>query len=180
MQNRIRSLVFLVCLATVTLLPMSEAHAALNAYLTLKGQKQGDVRGSVTKKGQEGSIQVIAVSHEILSPRDAASGLPTGKRQHKPLVIRKQIDKSTPILHSMLVNNETITSWDLGVFLPNAKGSESLAYTIKLTEVGIASIRMITEADGTLIEEVTFTYKKIEWTWTDGGITAMDDWEARK
>jgi type VI secretion system secreted protein Hcp len=180
MKNPFRSLMFSLCLATVTLLPMSEAHAALNAYLNLKGQKQGDIKGSVTRKGQEGAIQVIAVSHEILSPRDAASGLPTGKRQHKPLVIRKQIDKSTPILYSMLVNNENISSWDLGVYLPNAKGSESLAYTISLTDVGIASIRTITEADGTLIEEVSFTYKKIDWTWTDGGITAMDDWEARK
>jgi hypothetical protein len=26
-------------------------------------------------------------THEIVSPRDAASGLPTGKRQHKPFVI---------------------------------------------------------------------------------------------
>jgi hypothetical protein len=33
---------------------------------------------------------------EVVSPRDAASGLPTGKRQHKPLTITKEIDKSSP------------------------------------------------------------------------------------
>ena len=27
--------------------------------------------------------------------------------------------------------------------------------------------------------EIAFTYQKIEWTWTDGGITAGDDWESR-
>jgi type VI secretion system secreted protein Hcp len=27
-------------------------------------------------------------------------------------------------------------------------------------------------------EHVSFCYQKIEWTWMDGGITAMDDWEA--
>jgi type VI secretion system secreted protein Hcp len=180
MQNRIRSLVFSVCLATVALLPMSEAHAALNAYLKLNGQKQGDVKGSVTKKGSEGAIQVIAVSHEIVSPRDAASGLPTGKRTHKPLVIRKQLDKSTPILNRMMVDDEIIKSWELGVYLPNSKGVDSLAYTIKLTDAGIASIKLVSDADGNLFEEIMFTYKKIEWTWTDGGITADDDWEARK
>ncbi|HRI69004.1 MAG TPA: type VI secretion system tube protein Hcp, partial [Polyangium sp.] len=42
---------------------------ALNAYLRLKGQKQGEIKGSVTQKGREGSIMVIAVSHEIISPR---------------------------------------------------------------------------------------------------------------
>ncbi|HZF48038.1 MAG TPA: type VI secretion system tube protein Hcp, partial [Polyangiaceae bacterium] len=57
---------------------------ALNAYLKLKGQTQGEIKGSVTQKGREGKIMVIAVSHEIMSPRDPASGLPTGKRMHKP------------------------------------------------------------------------------------------------
>jgi type VI secretion system secreted protein Hcp len=28
-------------------------------------------------------------------------------------------------------------------------------------------------------EEIAFTYQKIEWTWTDGGITSSDEWEAR-
>jgi type VI secretion system secreted protein Hcp len=40
----------------------------LNAYLTIKGQKQGDTKGSVTQKGREGSILVPAYSCETLSP----------------------------------------------------------------------------------------------------------------
>lgn len=34
----------------------------------------------------------------VVSPRDAASGLPTGKRQHAPVTITKELDKSTPLL----------------------------------------------------------------------------------
>ncbi len=34
----------------------------------------------------------------VTSPRDAASGLPTGKRQHKPFVITKELDKASPLL----------------------------------------------------------------------------------
>jgi hypothetical protein len=34
----------------------------------------------------------------VVSPRDAASGLPTGKRMHKPFIITKELDKSTPLL----------------------------------------------------------------------------------
>jgi hypothetical protein len=41
---------------------------------------------------------VINFEQEIVSPRDAASGLPTGKRQHKPFVITKELDKSSPVL----------------------------------------------------------------------------------
>jgi len=40
----------------------------------------------------------IAFEQEIVSPRDAASGLPTGKRQHKPFTITKELDKSSPVL----------------------------------------------------------------------------------
>ena len=34
--------------------------------------------------------EVYGWSHEVKSPRDAASGLPTGKRQHKPVNLVKE------------------------------------------------------------------------------------------
>lgn len=157
---------------------------ALNAYLKLKGQTSGEIKGSVTQKGREGKIAVIAVSHEIVSPRDAASGLPTGKRMHKPFVITKELDKSSPLLYNVLVNNENITEWELQFFQPSATGAEKQHYTIKLTNANIASIdfRMDNNKHPDLMkfaeyEQVAFTYQKIEWTWVEGGITSMDDWE---
>jgi hypothetical protein len=39
----------------------------------------------------------ISFDQEVVSPRDAASGLPTGKRMHKPFVITKELDKSSPM-----------------------------------------------------------------------------------
>lgn len=163
---------------------------ALNAYLKLKGNKQGDIKGSVTQKGREDSIMVIAVSHEIVSPRDPASGLPTGKRMHKPFVITKELDKSSPLLYNVLVNNENIQTWELKFWTPQLKattgaGTEKQHYTVKLTNANIASInfRMLNNKNPELMkyaeyEEVAFTYQKIEWTWMEGGISASDDWEA--
>jgi type VI secretion system secreted protein Hcp len=163
---------------------------ALNAYLKLKGQKQGDIKGSVTRKGREGSILVTGASHEVVSPRDAASGLPTGKRQHKPFVIYKPVDRSTPLLYSALVDNENLTQWELRFWRPKSTGSggvgvEQNHYTVKLTNASIAGIRFVmpstfdpSNVDIPEYEEVSFTYQKIEWIWTDGGITATDDWEA--
>jgi type VI secretion system secreted protein Hcp len=163
---------------------------ALNAYLKLKGQKQGEIKGSVTQKGRENKIAVIAVSHEIISPRDAASGLPTGKRMHKPFVITKELDKSSPLLHQALVTNENIAEWELQFWTPQLRatagtGTEVQHYTIKLTNANVASIhyRMLNNKNPELMkyaecEEIAFTYQKIEWTWNDGGITAADDWES--
>jgi type VI secretion system secreted protein Hcp len=158
---------------------------ALNAYLKLKAQTQGDIKGSVTQKGREDSIMVISVQHEIISPRDSASGLPTGKRQHKPIVITKELDKASPLLYNALCNNENISEWELQFWRPSREGTEVNAYTVKLTNANIASIEfeMPNNRNPDLSklaerEHIAFTYQKIEWTWVDGGITGMDDWEA--
>jgi type VI secretion system secreted protein Hcp len=162
---------------------------ALQAYLNLKGQRQGEIKGSVTQKGREGKIAVIAVSHEIISPRDPASGLPTGKRMHKPFVVTKELDKSSPLLYNSLVNNENIPDWQLQFWTPQIKattgsGNEVQHYTVKLTNANIASIafRMANNKNPELMkyaeyEEVAFTYQKVGWTWNDGGVSAEDDWE---
>src|SRR5512133_3816420 len=114
---------------------------ALNAYLKLKGEKTGEVKGSVTQKGREDSMMIIATSHEVVSPRDAASGLPTGKRQHKPFTITKEIDKATPLLYNILVNNENVKKWKLQYWQPSASGKEQQHYTVELLNASIAGIR---------------------------------------
>jgi len=158
---------------------------ALNAYLKLKGQKQGAINGSVTQKGRENSIMIIAASHSVMSPRDAASGLATGKRMHKPFVTTQELDKSVPLLYNVLVNNENITEWTLQFWEPSSTGAEKQYFTIKLTNATIASVdfRMANNKHPDLMKfkeylEISYTYQKIEWTWTDGGITALDDWES--
>ena len=44
---------------------------------------------------------VRQASYSIASPRDAASGLPTGKRQHKPFTFVKEWGPATPQLRTM-------------------------------------------------------------------------------
>lgn len=164
---------------------------SLNAYLSLKGQKTGQIKGSVTQKGREDQILVHAVHHDIVSPRDPASGLPTGKRMHKPFIITKEVDKSSPILYSMLATNENITEFILRFWLADMRagigtvGQEKQYYTIRLTNAAIAEIAFdtinnLTDTGAKMppLEQVAFTYQKIEWTWTDGGIMTSDDWNS--
>ncbi|MBC7887820.1 MAG: type VI secretion system tube protein Hcp [Ferruginibacter sp.] len=160
---------------------------ALNSYLQLKGEKQGDIKGSVIQKGREGKIMVIAFEHEVQSPRDPATGQATGKRVHRPFVVTKEIDRSSPLLYAALVNNENITSWELQCFVAkNSTGVELNHYTVKLTNAKIADIRSIMLNNKVtenlkmpLMEEVGFVYEKIEWIWVDGGITTTDEWSSK-
>jgi len=49
------------CVVAAALFAPSGANAALNAYLQLSAKKLGEIKGSVTQKGREGKIMVIAV-----------------------------------------------------------------------------------------------------------------------
>jgi type VI secretion system secreted protein Hcp len=165
---------------------------AMMAYAYLKGQKTGQIKGSVIQKGREDSIAVIAVSHSIVSPRDPQSGLPTGQRMHKPFVFTKELDKATPLLYNVLCTNENLSEavfkfWTPQIRATSGVGSEVQHFTIKLTNANIAAIdfRMANIRHPDLVkfseyEEIALTYEGIEWTWTDGGIMAHDSWVARQ
>src|SRR3954453_17918407 len=99
------------------------AAVALNAYLKLVGQKTGEIRGSVTQKGREGKIMVIAATHDIVTPRDPASGLPTGKRRHKPFDITKDVDRASVPLHQLQANNENLREWELEFWTPQVRAA---------------------------------------------------------
>jgi len=164
----------------------------LYIYLTLTGQKQGTISGSVTQKGRENSIAVQYLQQKIVSPRDPASGLPTGKRQHEPLVFRKSVDKSTPKLINALVSNENLTSAHFKFWRVGVTGTETQYFTIDLVNASLASENLYhpdsmdtsapaagsgASGGGSELEEWSLSYQKITWTWVDGGITAEDDWE---
>jgi len=163
---------------------------ALNAYLRLKG-RSGPIQGSVTQKGREGTILVIAASHDVTTPHDVASGQATGKRVHKPFVITKPLDRASVPLHQLQTRNEELREWELQFFTASLKGAtgsgaEMQYFTVRLTNAWIASITMqmpnTTHPDLARLdnfEEVAFGYQAIEWTWTDGGDSASDDWMAQ-
>jgi len=165
----------------LTLLLLAPARAALNAYLTLKGQKQGAIQGGATQKGRENRIVVIAYTHEIKAPVDAATGGPSGRRQHGLFTITKEVDKSTPLLQQALATNENLPEFELQCWRASPAGVEQQYYTIRLTNARVVGIRqqMPNTASPELrrvetYEEVSFTYQTITWTWTEGGITASD------
>jgi type VI secretion system secreted protein Hcp len=163
----------------------------LSGFLTLTGQKQGQIKGSVTQKGREGTIEVIGLSHSIISPRDQASGLPSGKRMHKPLTILKELDIASPLLLSALTQNENISKWELKFYTTayndrtQSIGTEMNNYVIKLVNASICSYDLTgpnnKHAELMKLKEfeaVSFVYEQIEWTWVVGGVTSGDNWAA--
>jgi len=156
---------------------------AFAAYLSIVGARQGPILGSVTQKGREGKILVIAAAHEIVCPRDPQSGIPTGRRMHKPFLITKELDRSSPLLYAILCTNENIVSARIDFWTSTPMGQEKQHYTVRLTNANLsgivfkmANIRQPRLTRLTEYEELALTYEKIDWTWNDGGLSATDDW----
>jgi type VI secretion system secreted protein Hcp len=157
------------------------ADAALNAYMKITRADGSILEGEVTQPGRERMILVHEVTHQVVQPVDTATGLPSGKRQHKPFVITKSVDKSTPLFFQALVQNETLRSVEIFFWRPDQQGREVNYFKVTLTNAIITSsaMKLPSTLDPTasqpLAEEISFVYQKITWTYTDGNITAEDD-----
>jgi type VI secretion system secreted protein Hcp len=155
----------------------------VHLYLKANG---ADVQGesSQTSLGRENSIECVYIDNEVVTAREAGSARATGRRQHKPILFRKRIDKSSPLLLKALCNNEVIE----GVFKffrpnPAGDGTTQQFYTIEIAEGRISGYKVyspdsIEPASSTLpaMEEVSFVYHTITWTYEDGGISHTDNW----
>jgi type VI secretion system secreted protein Hcp len=172
--------------ALLTLVPLG-ALAALPAYMWATGETQGVINGSVDHPGRENSMEVVEFSHSRSQAIDSASGLPSGKRQHRPIRVTKLIDKASPKLANALTTNESLTTFRINFYRPGPSGVEQQFYTVELVNARITNISQSIISRNTeewniiaapAIETITLVYDKIIWTWEDGGIAAEDDWIA--
>ena len=155
----------------------------VHLYLKANGTKI-DGQPSQTSLGRADSIECLSFESSVITARERGSGMATGRRQHNPLLIRKRIDKSTPLISKALCNNEVIE----GVFKffrpnPAGDGTTQQFFTIEIAEGRVASQKYWSpntiEPASTQEppqEEVSFVFHTITWTYVDGGVTHSDNW----
>jgi len=159
----------------------------LPAHMEITGETQGKIEGSCTQQGREGTMLVDAFNHDITIPRDTQTGLAVGKRIHNPLTVVKLFDKASPKLYMALCTGEHLTEVAIKWYRIDPTGKEEHYFTHKLIDAIIVSMRpwmpnvldAATENYGHM-EEVSFTYRSIVWTWETEGIETQDDWEVPK
>jgi type VI secretion system secreted protein Hcp len=151
----------------------------LPSYLAMKGQKTGNFTGGSTQKGREGQIQVLALDFGLKSPRDPASGLPTGRTICDAVNFRKPIDQSTPLLLNAISTNENITTAVFNEFRTTPQGAEQQFFTVELTNASIASVHAVTATTTGAYEDVTMIPQTVKVTWKTGGIVTTYDCASR-
>ena len=157
-------------------------------YVTIQGSKQGTLKGEPhsdnERPGQKDKIVGIRFFAETTIPFEAASGMASGKRQHKPILLTKRWGAASPQLFQALVTNEVLTSVLFEFLQTDPQGQEFVFHTIKLTNAHISAIKSYLDLtdvtgdpyDGTELEDVSFVYQKIETENKVGKTTAADDW----
>ena len=161
-----------------------------SAYLYMEGATQGLITdgastsssvGNIFQESHKNEIMVHAFSHQIIVPRDLQFGQPTGQRVHKPLMISKVVDRSSPLIHRALAIKELMTSCYL-TWYRNGRNGPEIYYKIQLVDATIVDIQskmsLCDDPNGdssTIIEDVYFTYRKIIWSHVGGNTTESDD-----
>jgi len=162
-------------------------------YAWFEGANQGAIEGwgswpgEDDQEGRDGSSLIQQFDHEMTIPRDPQSGLASGRRVHHPVRIVKRLDKASPKLLQALCQGERFTTVTFKWFRtdPTGAGGQQHYFTTELQEAVICQMKQwfpITsdqaKSNYSHFEDVSFTYRKIIWTWEDGGIQTEDDWKA--
>ena len=169
----------LLTLACTLLVGSIQSRAAMNAHLHIKSQS-GAV---ISCKLQNFSCAT--------NPREFASGLPTGKRMHKPFVFTKEIDRASALLPYILQRNET--DLEVTVIFRKAGGEQAkVILKLQLKNAAIISIKqmdkngiVVTENGNAtakggipMTEEISLLFQKIEWEQAYNKAMTSATWEA--
>ena len=79
---------------------------AYEFYVTIEATKQGRLAGESTRDVHKGKLPGIGFSYEVKSPRDAATGQASGKRQHGPITFTKLTNASVTSIHQYVAAQE--------------------------------------------------------------------------
>ncbi len=161
------------------------------AYMTVEGVTQGVITegalseesvGNLYQEGHDDSFMVQAFEHNIVIPRDAQSGQPSGTRIHMPLKVTKVFDKSSPLLYQALVTGESLTC-TIEWYRTSSEGTHEHYFTQEIEGASVVDIRSFmpncqdpNNGHFTHLEEVSFSYSTITWTHEIAGTEGNDDW----
>ena len=160
--------------------------AASSFDVTIEGTKQGRFKG---ERGRD-KIAGLAFHYDVKSPRDAATGMASGKRQQGAVTFTKAIDSSSPQIFQALVGNEALKSVLFEFRNTSADGQEQVFYQITLTNAAISEVEqyvgmsgLVTAdakhsgaSDSSPLEDVSLTFQRIEVASMVGKTMAADDW----
>ena len=155
----------------------------VHLYLTSNGETiEGE--STQTSLGRENSTEALSFVDSVRTAREKGSASASGRRTYEPIVFRKRIDKSSPLIARSMCNNEVIEG-TFKFFRPNPAGDGTTEhfFTVEFGEGRVASVRRVSpdvidpaSAAEPPTEEVSFVFHNITWTYEPTGASHHDNW----
>ncbi|MGY3538145.1 type VI secretion system secreted protein Hcp [Bradyrhizobium sp. USDA 4515] len=185
-----------ICRCVPAYVAKREANVSLEAYLTIKGKKQGDISKDASKPdsigqvakgdaGKQGKITVVSFTSRIFLPRDATSGVATGARNHQPVVFTKFFDRASPLLWQALATNEVLEDVVCEFYrtdpggMPQPQNYFKISWKNATLVEGMAYMPLTIDPKNNFyqnMEEWSFTYKEVKWEHVPGSTSGEDKW----
>jgi type VI secretion system Hcp family effector len=171
----------LIGLALTVLFTASSALASGGVWITISGNTgQTNTKAesfTYTQSPRDlagGSSSAVAVNAGT-SARGAAGGRAAMRRASDPVVIVKALDETSSFFVKAAASGETLTSVRFEFKRAAGSGTE-VFQTVTLTNATISSVREINGNGGRPMQEVSFTFQKIEYSNKDGAAAAPMSW----
>ncbi len=160
---------------------------AENVFVWIKAQRAGEVKGdsTVSSLGREGSIEAFKLEYSLQIER-SDFGSTAGKRFHSPVTFTKRVDRSSPVLHQILCEDDPVDV-TIKFYRPNpiGDGTTEHFYTLRLKNGRITSIKTISpntldqsSISLPVMEEVSIAFGEITYKYSSGATVTehTDEW----
>lgn len=148
----------------------NQIHFGIN--VTIDSSKHGQIKTSAKEFRYYLSPRNLAAqSTSMTAAEQATSGPATSaeramRRASEPVRISRPIDNKSQFFQSAAANGELLPAVLIEFTRPNGNGQTEVFQTVRLTNAMVSSVKM--SGDQNLMEEVSFTFQKIEYNHPDG------------
>lgn len=156
---------------------------ANHGYMTITGKSQGLISGgcstqdSIGNKCQSGhtdEIMVLSYSHNMVNIGNI------NKPTHGPIVITKNVDKSSPLLAQALSSREEIDC-TISFYRVSSFGMQEKFYSVSIKGGVVADLTLemphaILQHDSEPQEHMAIRYREITWTHHAAGTSGYSTW----
>ena len=156
---------------------------ANHGYMTITGKCQGLISGgcstqdSIGNKYQSGhtdEIMVLSYSHNMVNIGNI------NKPTHGPIVITKNVDKSSPLLAQALSSREEIDC-TISFYRVSSFGMQEKFYSVAIKGGVVADLTLemphaILQLDSEPQEHMAIRYREITWTHHAAGTSGHSTW----
>jgi type VI secretion system secreted protein Hcp len=141
----------------------------VDIFVTLTTDKAGAIKGESSDSNFVGAIEITGWSWGMASASSASTGMATGRRQHKPLRLYRNIDAATCPLASALSQNQVVKELVMTCRKAGSgnKALEYLVITLKKGRVVSLDLEYLDQSGGGSGREVVeITYQEIQIDYT--------------